>query len=389
MYDWLCTNTYVKISRQVVIFGVILTFHIGQKWVKIFTNRSGQAGGGVNPPRPPQSGQPDRFSPGFFWCLPLADLWILWKGLGWLASWLASWSLHWGGCSQPARCNAASRWWWLDISHPIYSIEHHNLAKLNFDRAGQFVKYVKGNWSILVFLDCRSHIHCFRGRLINKSFCIWCIARFRFLQLKNKSFRCSLQLVECHFETKPRNWRLSLMQNFWKPEKKLAFDDKQSAHCHVCRPTPYLLSSWHPIVLASHLFHSRIVSAPRTLFEPLLTMSLSHWHWPRVWDHPTLRDSRDSACMLAPCLPCSGTECYRLICTVSFVHWHWHSCCQRNQCLPQNSQEFTLKTELFSLQILTVWRESKTWVFIYVLFSQLFQDYRSRSLVNTVPKQTV
>ena len=36
----------VKKSRQVVIFGVILPFHKGKKWVKTFTNRSGQAGGG-------------------------------------------------------------------------------------------------------------------------------------------------------------------------------------------------------------------------------------------------------------------------------------------------------------------------------------------------------
>ena len=36
----------VKISRQVVIFGVILSFYKGQKWVKIFTNSFGQAGGG-------------------------------------------------------------------------------------------------------------------------------------------------------------------------------------------------------------------------------------------------------------------------------------------------------------------------------------------------------
>ena len=33
---------------------------------KIFTNRSGQAGGGGIPPIPPPSGQPDRFFPGFF-----------------------------------------------------------------------------------------------------------------------------------------------------------------------------------------------------------------------------------------------------------------------------------------------------------------------------------
>ena len=31
---------------QVAIFGVILPFYKGQKWVNIFTNRSGQAGGG-------------------------------------------------------------------------------------------------------------------------------------------------------------------------------------------------------------------------------------------------------------------------------------------------------------------------------------------------------
>ena len=36
----------VKIFQQVAIIGVILPFYIGQKWVKIFTNRSGQAGGG-------------------------------------------------------------------------------------------------------------------------------------------------------------------------------------------------------------------------------------------------------------------------------------------------------------------------------------------------------
>ena len=55
----------VKISRQVAIFGVILSFYKGQKWVKIFTNRSGQAEGGC-PPLPPQSGQPDRFFTVFF-----------------------------------------------------------------------------------------------------------------------------------------------------------------------------------------------------------------------------------------------------------------------------------------------------------------------------------
>ena len=31
----------VKISRQVAIFGVILSFYKGQKWVKIFTNSFG------------------------------------------------------------------------------------------------------------------------------------------------------------------------------------------------------------------------------------------------------------------------------------------------------------------------------------------------------------
>ena len=45
----------VKKSRQVVIFGVILPFYKGQKWVKIFTNRSGQ---------------PDRFFPVFFDAFP-------------------------------------------------------------------------------------------------------------------------------------------------------------------------------------------------------------------------------------------------------------------------------------------------------------------------------
>ena len=44
----------VKNSRQVVIFKVILPLYIGKKWVKIFTNRSGQAGGRW-PPRPPKA----------------------------------------------------------------------------------------------------------------------------------------------------------------------------------------------------------------------------------------------------------------------------------------------------------------------------------------------
>ena len=44
----------VKISRQVAIFGVILSFYNGQKWVKIFTNRSGQAEGGWPPLPPPK-----------------------------------------------------------------------------------------------------------------------------------------------------------------------------------------------------------------------------------------------------------------------------------------------------------------------------------------------
>ena len=36
----------VNIYRQVAIFGVILPFYIEQKMGKIFTNGSGQAGGG-------------------------------------------------------------------------------------------------------------------------------------------------------------------------------------------------------------------------------------------------------------------------------------------------------------------------------------------------------
>ena len=44
----ICSLLYgTAISRQVAIFGVILPFYTGEKWVKIFTNRSGQAEGGV------------------------------------------------------------------------------------------------------------------------------------------------------------------------------------------------------------------------------------------------------------------------------------------------------------------------------------------------------
>ena len=64
----------VKISRQVAIFGVILSFYKGQKWVKIFTNRSGQAEGGW-PPLPPQSGQPDCLFTVFFLTLSLFHIW--------------------------------------------------------------------------------------------------------------------------------------------------------------------------------------------------------------------------------------------------------------------------------------------------------------------------
>ena len=35
-----------KPCEKAVLFGAILSFYIGQKWVKIFTNRSGQAEGG-------------------------------------------------------------------------------------------------------------------------------------------------------------------------------------------------------------------------------------------------------------------------------------------------------------------------------------------------------
>ena len=60
----------MKISRQVAIFGVILPFYIGQKWVKIFTNRSGQAGGGVNPRRPPKAVSLTAFPQVFFDAFP-------------------------------------------------------------------------------------------------------------------------------------------------------------------------------------------------------------------------------------------------------------------------------------------------------------------------------
>ena len=55
----------MKISRQVAIFGVILSFYKGQKWVKIFTNRSGQAEGG-DPPIPPKAVSLTAFSQFFF-----------------------------------------------------------------------------------------------------------------------------------------------------------------------------------------------------------------------------------------------------------------------------------------------------------------------------------
>ena len=86
---WKSGQENVKISRQVAIFGVILSFYNGQKWVKIFTNRSGQAEGGW-PPLPPQSGQPDRFFPVFFWTLPLVIFTFFRLTLtpkGWCPSW--------------------------------------------------------------------------------------------------------------------------------------------------------------------------------------------------------------------------------------------------------------------------------------------------------------
>ena len=71
----------MKISRQVAIFGLILPFYVGQKWVKICTNRSGQAGGEVTPP-PPQSGQPDPFFHSFFFTPSLMHYctvaWVTW-----------------------------------------------------------------------------------------------------------------------------------------------------------------------------------------------------------------------------------------------------------------------------------------------------------------------
>ena len=66
----------VKISRQVAIFGVILSFYKGQKWVKIFTNRSGQAEGGWPPLPPPKRSAWPLFHSFFFYPFPkLQGLW--------------------------------------------------------------------------------------------------------------------------------------------------------------------------------------------------------------------------------------------------------------------------------------------------------------------------
>ena len=58
----------VKISRQVVIFGVILPFYNGQNGPKFSQNRSGQAGGRWPPPKAVSL---PAFFPFFFWWFPL------------------------------------------------------------------------------------------------------------------------------------------------------------------------------------------------------------------------------------------------------------------------------------------------------------------------------
>ena len=155
------------------------------------------------------------------------------------------------------------------------------------------------NWSILVFLDCRSHVRYIFSWTIDK----WIILHVIHWSIWDFSDWIQTLPIQFHahcnwHDTTLRQmlWRFEngfcssvkceYVPDLWKFEK--SFKWVQSAHCHV-----YLLSSWHPIVLASQLFHSCIVSARRTLFEPPLTLSLSHWHWPRVWDQPTLRDFTD------------------------------------------------------------------------------------------------
>ena len=63
----------VKISRQVVIFGVILPFYNGQNGSKFSQNRSGQAGGG-GPPPPSKADSLTAFFQFFFLILPLRSL---------------------------------------------------------------------------------------------------------------------------------------------------------------------------------------------------------------------------------------------------------------------------------------------------------------------------
>ena len=70
---------------------------------------------------------------------------------------------------------------------------------------------------------------------------------------------------------------------------------------------------------SQHLFHSGIVSAPRTLFECLLTLSLpASWHWPRVCGI-----ARHCVTRTACVFPCNATavEC----CTVSFAMLWFHT----------------------------------------------------------------
>ena len=158
------------------------------------------------------------------------------------------------------------------------------------------------NWSILVFLDCRSHVRYIFSWTIDKWIILhvihWSIWDFSdwIKHFQSNSMLTAIDMIQlwdkCYEDLRMDStvlWSVSMFLIYESLKK--SFKWVQSAHCHVYAAIPYLLSSWHPIVLASQLFHSCIVSARRTLFEPPLT--LSHWHWPRVWDQPTLRDFSD------------------------------------------------------------------------------------------------
>ena len=126
---------------------------------------------------------------------------------------------------------------------------------------------------------------------------------------------------------------------------------------------------------SQHLFHSGIVSAPRTLFECLLTLSLpASWHWPPVCGIARHCVTR-TACMRVPVQRNCGPALYGFIRNVMVSHSSsgmWGPCADIGNCADDGTQaNHKVPQPVVAIKLSKTWQKLKAARFVLSTASQL------------------